>query len=78
MSPVDDYLAQSYRKDVLGTQTEVTAPAGTPERIAEVKARIADFGGIVLPGSATDFGRLIAEETEKWGRVVKLSGAKPD
>ena len=43
-----------------------------------MKARIADFGGAVLAGSPADFGKLIAEETEKWGKVVKLSGAKPE
>jgi hypothetical protein len=32
----------------------------------------------VLSGSPADFGKLIADETEKWGKVVKLSGAKPD
>jgi hypothetical protein len=42
------------------------------------RGRLADFGGTVLAGSPADFGRLIAEETEKWGRVVKFSGAKPD
>jgi len=32
----------------------------------------------VLPGSPADFGKFIADETKKWGKVVKLSGAKPD
>ena len=44
----------------------------------KMKARIADMGAAALPGSPADFGRLIAEETEKWARVVKFSGAKPD
>jgi hypothetical protein len=43
-----------------------------------MKARIADLGGTVLAGSPADFGKLIAEETEKWGKVVKFSGAKPE
>ncbi|HEY6257623.1 MAG TPA: tripartite tricarboxylate transporter substrate binding protein [Xanthobacteraceae bacterium] len=43
-----------------------------------LKARLADLGGATLPGSPADFGKLIGEETEKWGKVVKLSGAKPD
>jgi tripartite-type tricarboxylate transporter receptor subunit TctC len=42
-----------------------------------LKARIADLGGTVLALSPTDFGKLIVEETKKWGKVVKLSGAKP-
>jgi len=41
------------------------------------KARLADQGGTVLAGSPADFGRLIAEETEKWGKVVKFAGIKP-
>ena len=41
-------------------------------------ARLADLGGMGLPGSADDFDRLITDETEKWAKVVKLSGAKPD
>jgi tripartite-type tricarboxylate transporter receptor subunit TctC len=44
---------------------------------AKMKARLADFGGMVLAGSPADFGKLIAEETEKWAKVVKFSGAKP-
>jgi hypothetical protein len=36
------------------------------------------MGGTVLTGSPADFGKLIADETEKWGKVVKFSGAKPD
>jgi hypothetical protein len=40
-----------------------------------MKARLADLGGTVLAGSPADFGKLIAEETEKWGKVVKFSGA---
>jgi hypothetical protein len=32
----------------------------------------------VFPGSAADLGKLVAEETEKWGKVVKFSGAKPE
>jgi hypothetical protein len=36
------------------------------------------LGETALGGSSAEFGRLIAEETEKWGRVVRFSGAKPD
>ena len=68
------------------------APTSTPAEIVDklnneinaaladpkMKARFADLGGTVLPGLPTDFGELIAEETEKWGKVVKFSGAKLD
>jgi tripartite-type tricarboxylate transporter receptor subunit TctC len=40
--------------------------------------RLAEMGGMVLAGSPADFGRLIAEETEKWGQVVKFSDAKQE
>jgi tripartite-type tricarboxylate transporter receptor subunit TctC len=42
------------------------------------KARLADLGGTPLGGSPADFGKAIADETEKWGKVVKFSGAKID
>ena len=44
----------------------------------QMKARIVDLGGDVLALSPADFGKLIAEETEKWSKVVKFSGAKAD
>jgi tripartite-type tricarboxylate transporter receptor subunit TctC len=70
----------------------VGAPRNTPVEIIDklnkeidagvadpkMKARLADLGGIALTGSPSDFGKLIVEETEKWGKVVKLSGAKLD
>jgi hypothetical protein len=43
-----------------------------------MKARLADLGGTPLAGSAADFGKLLAEETEKWAKVVKFSGARPE
>jgi tripartite-type tricarboxylate transporter receptor subunit TctC len=68
------------------------APKGTPQDIVEklnaevnkslaepaVRSRIADLGGTPLSLSAADFGKFLAEETEKWGKVVKFSGAKPE
>ena len=42
------------------------------------QARFAELGASLLPGSASDFGKLLADETDKWGKVVKFSGAKID
>jgi len=53
---------------------EINASLADPK----MKARIAELGATVLTGSPADFGRMIAEETEKWGKVVKASGAKAE
>jgi len=42
----------------------------------EMKARIADMGDTVLPGSPADFGRLITDETEKWGKVIRSTNSR--
>jgi hypothetical protein len=43
-----------------------------------MKARLADLGGSVLPGSPADFGKLIAEETEKWAKVIRAANIKAE
>ena len=43
----------------------------------KIKTRLAELGGTLLAGSPVEFGKLVAEETEKWAKVVKFSGAKP-
>ena len=52
---------------------EINAGLADPK----IKARLADLGGTVLPGSPADFGKLIADETEKWAKVIKFAGIKP-
>jgi tripartite-type tricarboxylate transporter receptor subunit TctC len=60
--------------DVVATlNKEINAALADPK----IKARLADLGGSVMGGSSADFGRLIADESEKWAKVVKFSGAKP-
>jgi hypothetical protein len=43
-----------------------------------MKTRFADLGGTALTGSPGDFGKLIAAETEKWGKVVRAANIKVD
>ena len=70
----------------------VGAPKNTPAEIVDklnkeinagladpkIKARLADLGGTVLAGSPADFGKLIADETEKWGKVIRAANIKPE
>jgi tripartite-type tricarboxylate transporter receptor subunit TctC len=70
----------------------IAAPRNTPSEVvaklnnginaglanSELRARLADLAGTVIPGSPADFGNLVAQEIEKWGNVVKFSGAKPE
>jgi tripartite-type tricarboxylate transporter receptor subunit TctC len=44
---------------------------------SKTKAQLADLGGTALPGSPADFGKLIADETEKWAKVIRFAGIKP-
>ena len=44
----------------------------------KIKTRLADLGGMALTGSPTDFARLIAEETDKWAKVIRFAGIKPE
>jgi tripartite-type tricarboxylate transporter receptor subunit TctC len=69
----------------------IGAPRNTPDEIIDklnkeintgladpkMKMRITDLGGMVFPGSPVDFGKHIVDETEKWAKVVKFSGMKP-
>jgi tripartite-type tricarboxylate transporter receptor subunit TctC len=43
---------------------------------AKLKARFAELGGVVLPGSPADFGKLVRDETEKWGKVIRAANIK--
>jgi tripartite-type tricarboxylate transporter receptor subunit TctC len=70
----------------------ICAPAATPREVVEklnreinvsladprMRARLADLGSDAIPDTPAAFARLFADETEKWAKVVKLSGAKAD
>jgi len=86
--PVGDFVP-GYESS---TWYGVGAPRNTPPEIVEklnreinsaladpkMKARLADLGNVGLSLSPAEFGQLIADETEKWSKVVKFSGARPD
>jgi tripartite-type tricarboxylate transporter receptor subunit TctC len=70
----------------------IAAPKNTPAEIVDrlnreinagladdkVKARIADMGGMLLTGSPADYRKLIADETEKWGKIIRTAGIKAE
>lgn len=70
----------------------IGAPKNTPAEIVDklnreinaalvdpkIEARIADLGGTVLTGSPAEFGKLLADETEKWGKVIRIANIKPE
>jgi len=88
LPPIDDSVKGYEESSWYG----IVAPKNTPADIVEIlnreinaalvdpnmKARIADLGGIETPGSPADFGKLIVEETEKWAKVVRAADIKAD
>jgi tripartite-type tricarboxylate transporter receptor subunit TctC len=70
----------------------IGAPKGTPAEIVtrlnkeinaslaepKAKAQLAELGASLLMGSPADFGKLVADETEKWGKVIKFAGIKAE
>jgi tripartite-type tricarboxylate transporter receptor subunit TctC len=85
---VGDFLPGYEASDWYG----ICAPKGTPADLIsrlnteinagladpKLKARLADLGGTPLPGPPAAFGKLIADETEKWGKVVRTAHMKPE
>jgi tripartite-type tricarboxylate transporter receptor subunit TctC len=53
---------------------EINAALADPK----MKARLADLGGTVVPGSPADFGRLVADDTEKWAKVIRIANIKAE
>jgi tripartite-type tricarboxylate transporter receptor subunit TctC len=86
--PVGDFVPHYEASDTYGIGAPKNIPAEVIEKLnrevnailadPRTKSRLADLGGTVLAGSPADFGKLIAAETEKWGKVVKFAGMKPE
>ncbi len=85
---VGDFVPGYEASSVFGLGAPRNTPAEIVDRLnkeinagltdPKLKARLAELGGTVLAGSPTDFAKLIAEETEKWGKVIKFAGIKPE
>src|SRR5262245_50357985 len=61
--------------DIIGKlNREINAALADPQ----IKSRMEDLGSSVAPGSPAEFGKFIADETEKWGNVVRALNIKPD
>ena len=88
LSTVDEFLPGFEASLVYG----LGAPKNTPAEIVDklnkeinaalsdpkIKARLADMDGTVLALSPADFGKLMADETEKWGKVIRAANIKPE
>jgi len=65
-----------------GTPDEVIAKINKEINAAladpTMRARLADLGGTTIAGSPGDFGKLIVDETEKWGKVIRTANIKPE
>jgi tripartite-type tricarboxylate transporter receptor subunit TctC len=82
-----DFLPRYEATAWYGVGTQKDVPAGIVERLnreinagladPDIKARLADLGGSPLTGSATDFGKFLVAESEKWAKVIKFAGIKP-
>jgi tripartite-type tricarboxylate transporter receptor subunit TctC len=83
-----EFLPGYEASNCFGLGTPTNTPAEVIDRLnseinagladLKMKARLTDLGAMVLAGSPADFGKLLAEETEKWAKVVKFAGIKPD
>ena len=83
---VGDFVAGYEASAWYGVGAPQRTPAEIIERLnketnagladAKLKVRLADLGGTLIPGSPADFGKLIAEETEKWGKVIRAANIK--
>jgi tripartite-type tricarboxylate transporter receptor subunit TctC len=85
---VGDFVPGNEASAVFGIVAPRDTPADTVDKLNKeinaglsdpnIKARLAQFGGTVLAGPAADFGKLFAEETEKWGKVIRAANIKAE
>jgi len=85
---VGDFVRGFEASSWYGVGTPKNTPAEIVEKLnkeinvaladPQLQVRLTDLGGMLLAGSPADFAKLIADETEKWAKVVKFSGTKPD
>jgi tripartite-type tricarboxylate transporter receptor subunit TctC len=83
-----DYVPGFEASDWTGLGSPKNTPMGIVDKLnkeinaaladLEMKTRLAELGCTVLTGSPSDFGKLIADETGKWAKVIRFSGVKPD
>ena len=84
---VSDFVPGFEGSQWVGVHAPKNTPSGFIDKLnveinagltdARLKARFADLGGTVLPGSPAEFGKLIADDTEKWGKVIVAANIKP-
>src|SRR5262245_7864336 len=87
-STVDEFVPGYEASGWFGVVASGNTPAAVIEKLnkeinagladPKLKAKLTDLGGTVISGSPADFGKLIAEEIEKWAKVIKFAGIKPD
>ena len=82
-----DFVSAYEASAVLGLGAPRNTPAEIVDKVnkeinagladSKMKARFADLGGTVVPDSPADYGKLLADETEKWGKVIRAANIKP-
>ena len=85
---VGDFVPGYEASAVFGIVAPRDTPADTVDKLNKeinagladpnIKTRLAQLGGTVLAGSAADFGKLFAEETVKWGKVIRAANIKAE